>query len=314
MFVGPDDLVAAARRLMALESDLDAASVVAAPATTGMLAAGADDVSAAIADVFSAHGQAYQAVSAHAAAWQQRFAQLLDVGAGQYAAAEAANANPLVALQKGYAALQDGFWAVVNGPTEALFGRALIGDGASGYTDAQGIGTPGQPGGLLFGNGGRGGNSFAPGATGGNGGAAGLIGVGGFGGTGAPPIGTTDGGTGGHGGMGGLLIGAGGIGGFGGSAVKVPSGTAPGAGGDGGDGGFFGFGGTGGPTGGGWDDSKGTAVSARGGNGGNVFIGRGGAGGFDGYGVGGVYGTPGSAVIGLPGGLGRDPLFGNRLF
>ena len=52
-----------------------AADAAAAP-TTGVLAAGADEVSAAVAALFGAHGQAYQATSAQAAAFHNQFVQL----------------------------------------------------------------------------------------------------------------------------------------------------------------------------------------------------------------------------------------------
>ncbi|OBK23860.1 hypothetical protein A5634_04705 [Mycobacterium asiaticum] len=59
------------------------------------MAAGADDVSAAIAALFGAHAQAYQQLSAQAAQFHQQFVQLMTAGAAQYAGAEAANATPM---------------------------------------------------------------------------------------------------------------------------------------------------------------------------------------------------------------------------
>jgi PE family len=50
--------------------------------TTGVLAAGADEVSAVIAGVFGAHAQGYQALSAQAAALHNELVQLLNAGAG----------------------------------------------------------------------------------------------------------------------------------------------------------------------------------------------------------------------------------------
>jgi len=288
---------AAAARVAHIGSAVSAAGAAAASPTTALAAAAGDEVSAAIADVFSRHAQVFQGASAQAASFQQRFVHLLGVGAASYAGAEAASVDPLLALQRGYVALEGGFLSVLNAPTQALFGRALIGNGAAGYTDAQGMGTPGQPGGLLIGNGGRGGNSTAPGAAGGRGGDAGLIGMGGFGGIGAPAFGaTTIGGTGGNGGMGGLLLGAGGTGGMGGIGLGrgYRGSPAPGVGGNGGNGGLFGFGGNGGHSGGLAYDTKGNSIGNSGGNGGNVMIGRGGYGGAS-------FGDGGTAVIGIPG-------------
>ena len=59
--------------------------------TTGVLAAAEDEVSAAIAAVFSAHGQGFQALGAQAAAFHAQFVQALKSSAGSYASAEAAN-------------------------------------------------------------------------------------------------------------------------------------------------------------------------------------------------------------------------------
>lgn len=156
----------------------------------------------------------------------------------------------------------------VNGLSDTLTGRPLIGNGAAGTTNAQGVGTPGGPGGWLAGNGGAGGNSTASGVAGGIGGSAGLFGAGGPGGSGGWNA------EGGAGGAGGLLLGDGGpggaggaegMGGAGGNAVFVGSGGPGGTGGElaqGGAGGHGGFvAGNGGPGGSG-------GVLASGGSGG----------------------------------------------
>ncbi|WP_156764704.1 PE family protein, partial [Mycobacterium sp. 1081908.1] len=196
----PAVLASAAADLHSIGAALTEANAAAAGSTTGLLAAGADEVSAAIAALFSGHGQAYQGLSAQVAAFHQQFVQTLTGGAGAYALAEAANASPLQTLE------QD-VLGVINAPTEALLGRPLIGNGADG---APGTGQPGQAGGILWGNGGNGG-SGGTGQAGGNGGDAGLWGNGGRGGAGG--IGATGatgnastltkGGTGGFGGNGG---------------------------------------------------------------------------------------------------------------
>ncbi|WP_459758515.1 PE family protein, partial [Mycobacterium riyadhense] len=153
----PDTLVAAASDLTGIASALSVANATAAAQTTELLAAAQDEVSAAIAALFSAHGQGYQTVSTQAAAFHAQFVQTLTAGAGSYATAEAASQQLL---------------NEINAPTQALLGRPLIGNGANG---APGTGANGGDGGLLFGNGGAGG-SGAPGQRGGNGGAAGLFG------------------------------------------------------------------------------------------------------------------------------------------
>jgi len=77
-----------------------------AGATTGVLAAAEDEVSVAIAALFSAHGQGYQALSAQAAAFHGRFVQALTGAAGAYTAAEAANASPLATFEQALLGVQ----------------------------------------------------------------------------------------------------------------------------------------------------------------------------------------------------------------
>src|SRR5271156_4784815 len=163
----PEELGTAATDLASLGSTISSANAAAKKQTTWVLAAAEDEVSAAIAAVFSAHGQGFQAASAQAAAFHDQFVQALTTGAGSYVSAEAANvaaftANPAQTIQ------QD-LLGVINAPTEALLGRALIGNGTNGQT-VGGVGQPGGPGGLLFGNGGSGGAGTTPGGAGGGGG------------------------------------------------------------------------------------------------------------------------------------------------
>ncbi|WP_139822423.1 PE family protein, partial [Mycobacterium lacus] len=168
VLAAPQMMSAAATDLAGIRSVISAANAAAAVPTTGVLAAGADEVSAAIAALFGAHARAYQAVSAQAVAFHDQFVQALNAGASSYAAAEAANASPLQVAQT----VQQNVLNAVNAPTQAVFGRPLIGNGANGLPNT---GQDGGPGGLLYGNGGNGGSGGA-GQAGGNGGAAGLIG------------------------------------------------------------------------------------------------------------------------------------------
>jgi hypothetical protein len=195
LFAVPEVMTDATTNLANLGSTINAAHAAAAAPTTAMLAAAEDEVSAAIASMFSRYASAYQALSAQAAAFHAQLVRTLNAGAGAYAAAEAANAAPLQTLQQDVLGL-------INAPINTLLGRPLIGNGANGITNAQGVGTPGGAGGFLYGDGGTGGNSIATGAPGGAGGSAGLIGHGGNGGTGGPAA------LGGGGGRGGLLWGA----------------------------------------------------------------------------------------------------------
>jgi hypothetical protein len=88
----PAELTAAAENLQGLGSSLAAQNVAAAAATTGVLPAAADEVSALTAAQFATHAQMYQAISAQAAAIHEMFVNTLGASAGSYAATEAANA------------------------------------------------------------------------------------------------------------------------------------------------------------------------------------------------------------------------------
>ncbi|WP_151081037.1 PE family protein, partial [Mycobacterium tuberculosis] len=188
----PEMMATAAFDLARIGSQVSAASAVAAMPTTEVVAAGADEVSAGIAALFSAHAQEYQALSAQAAAFHDQFVHTLTAAARWYTATEIANAAAMRVVL-----------GAVNAPTQTLLGRPLIGDGAHGTAPGQ----PGGAGGLLFGNGGNG----AAGAVGQVGGAGGGGGIGGF----AVNVGNGVGGLGGQGGQGAALIGlgAGGAGG-----------------------------------------------------------------------------------------------------
>jgi len=93
--VVPDSVGQAAGKVEAIGSALNAAHAAAAAPTTGIAAAGQDEVSAAIAELFSAEGQAYQALSAEASAFHEQFVQTLNAGAASYVGTEAANVLPL---------------------------------------------------------------------------------------------------------------------------------------------------------------------------------------------------------------------------
>lgn len=253
LIASPEALAATATYLTGIGSAINAANAVAAAPTTEILAAGTDEVSTAISALFGAHAQAYQALSAHVAAFHDQFVHTLTAGAGSYMAAEAA-ASPLQALQ-----LE--LLNAINAPTLALLGRPLIGDG----TDAApGSGGAGGAGGILIGNGGNGGgasNSASIGGDGGSGGAGGMLyGAGGVGGNGGAAV--AIGGDGGAGGRAGA-IGNGGDGGNGGT-----SNTPGGSGGDGGNGGNAGLIGSGGNGGNAEIVISGGSVAGTGGNGG----------------------------------------------
>ncbi|REZ43497.1 PE family protein, partial [Mycobacterium tuberculosis] len=59
VIAAPEVIAAAATDLASLGSSISAANAAAAANTTALMAAGADEVSTAIAALFGAHGQAY---------------------------------------------------------------------------------------------------------------------------------------------------------------------------------------------------------------------------------------------------------------
>lgn len=219
VIANPEMLAAAATDLAGIRSAISAATAAAAAPTIQVAAAGADEVSLAISALFGQHAQAYQALSAQATIFHDQFVQALTSGGNLYAAAESHTVEQMVLN-------------AINAPTQTLFGRPLIGDGANGTAENP----DGQNGGLLFGNGGNGFTQTTAGVAGGNGGSAGLIGNGGDGGAGGASV-VANGGVGGSGGNA-TLIGNGGNGGNGGV------GSAPGKGGAGGTAGLLGLNGS----------------------------------------------------------------------
>ncbi|MCV7077765.1 PE family protein, partial [Mycobacterium szulgai] len=165
--VAPEWVVQAAGDVAAVGRSLDEARAAAAASTTVVAAAGNDEISVAVAALFGTHGRQYQELSEQMAAFHERFAQSLAVGAKAYASAEAVAATPLQTLERDVL-------AVINAPTQLLLGRPLIGNGANGTLPGQ----AGGAGGLLIGNGGNGAGGGFAGVAGGAGGAAGLLGAG----------------------------------------------------------------------------------------------------------------------------------------
>jgi len=97
VIAAPEMMTSAATDLAGIGSTLSAANAAAAAPTTGVVAAAEDEVSAAIAALFSGHGQVYQALSAQVAAFHEQFVHALTMGAGSYVGAEAANAAAFAA-------------------------------------------------------------------------------------------------------------------------------------------------------------------------------------------------------------------------
>jgi PE family/Histidine phosphatase superfamily (branch 1) len=266
VLVGPDMLETAAADVAQIGSAVSAGNAAAALPTTQLAAAAADEVSTAIAAMFGAHAAEYQAAAAQAGTFQAQFVSGLGAAAASYTGAEtSALASLQAALGAVNTSVANGFQTgvygpvhaageayiasplgqtldpILNAPTQALFGRDLIGNGAAGTA----ANPNGGAGGFLFGDGGAGFSQAAGTAAGGAGGNAGLIGTGGAGGAGFA-------GAGGAGGIGGVLMGNGGAGGtggimanggIGGQALWFGNGGLGGAGGVGGVDGLAGSGG-----------------------------------------------------------------------
>ncbi|EFD63736.1 PE-PGRS family protein, partial [Mycobacterium tuberculosis EAS054] len=93
VIVAPEALMSVASEVAGIGSALNAANAAAAAPTTGVLAAAADEVSAAMAALFGAHAQEYQRLSAQAAGFHAQLVQAIDALVDSYASAELANAS-----------------------------------------------------------------------------------------------------------------------------------------------------------------------------------------------------------------------------
>ncbi|BDN81080.1 PE-PGRS family protein [Mycobacterium pseudoshottsii JCM 15466] len=149
--VFPEAVSAAAADVANIGRALSAANAAATVPTTNLLAAGTDEISTAVASLFSGHGQAYQRLANQLMAFHDQFAQALTAGASAYTGAEATNASPLQTVEQNALGL-------INAPTQTLLGRPLIGDGAAGTA----TNPNGGAGGLLYGNGGVPASTTAP--------------------------------------------------------------------------------------------------------------------------------------------------------
>src|ERR1700740_1612050 len=96
VIAAPEALGAAASDLAGIGTTLSTATTAAAAPTTRLLAAGADEVSGAIASLFSSYAQDFQALSTQVAAFHDQFVQALNAAAGSYASAEAVNVQQTV--------------------------------------------------------------------------------------------------------------------------------------------------------------------------------------------------------------------------
>src|ERR1700739_1278992 len=125
VIAAPEFVTAAATDLANIGSTLSAANAAAATTTTEVVAAGADEVSAGIAALFGAQGQAYQALSAQATAFHDQFVQALTAGAGSYVSAEAANVAAFTA--NAAQTIQRDLLGLINAPSPTLTAASTIG-------------------------------------------------------------------------------------------------------------------------------------------------------------------------------------------
>ncbi len=121
----PEMLESTAANAERLASAISSARANAAGSTTGLLAAAEDEVSAAVAKVFGAYGQQYQALVAQAEAFQSEFSAALAAAGNAYMQAEATNA----ALSTG--GMSNALKALA-APVQTLLGGASTG-GVSGF-------------------------------------------------------------------------------------------------------------------------------------------------------------------------------------
>ena len=101
LLVDPQIVTTVAADIDGIGSTIKAATAAAAAPTSGVLAAAADEVSAAIANLFGAHGQEFQAVVNQVEAYQTQFQQTLTAAANAYVQTETA---AVAALQGALAA------------------------------------------------------------------------------------------------------------------------------------------------------------------------------------------------------------------
>lgn len=120
----PPVLASAASDLGGIASMISEANAMAAVRTTALAPAAADEVSAAIAALFSSYARDYQTLSVQVTAFHVQFAQTLTNAGQLYAVVDVGNGVLLKTEQQ--------VLGVINAPTQTLVGRPLIGDGTHG--------------------------------------------------------------------------------------------------------------------------------------------------------------------------------------
>jgi hypothetical protein len=116
VIAAPEIMTAAAADLATVGSNLGAAHAAAAPALA-VAPAAADEVSLAIAQLFSQHGQDYQALAVQTAVFHEQFTQNLAASAASYDSIEAAIASLVRELNVAANSLRS---AAINSTSQSL--------------------------------------------------------------------------------------------------------------------------------------------------------------------------------------------------
>jgi PE family len=120
----PDLVEVAAQDLAGIRSSLDEVTEAIVAPTTSLVPAAQDEVSAAIARLFGAFGQEYQALNAEVAAFHNAFVNAMTSGAAAYLDAEIGNG---AALLSGGGSLTADVGAGLSGLGAALSGVSAVG-------------------------------------------------------------------------------------------------------------------------------------------------------------------------------------------
>lgn len=124
LFAEPEFVAAAATDLANIgEAIGDANAAAVFPTTGAFIPAGADAVSTELAALFGSHAEAFQALSAQAAAFHDQFVQLMNFGSQSYALSEAANVSN---IQAGVGGM----------PPQQTLGRTVLSEGVHPATAA----------------------------------------------------------------------------------------------------------------------------------------------------------------------------------
>ncbi len=130
----PEAFASVSGDLTGIGEAIEGASAAAAPPTTGIAAAAADEVSTAIARLFGSYAEEFHTLTAQTTLFHAQFVGTLSAAGAAYAAGEAANVSLLVkGLQQQF--FDQGFFSPFIYLTgQPLFGKAAIGPAVTGTT------------------------------------------------------------------------------------------------------------------------------------------------------------------------------------